>query len=135
MLHRPNLMSPEVQRNPYPLYAELRQGPIRQVDPGGMWAVSRYDDVLAVLKDTQRFSSTAIAGTRKPPWLARNAFGDTNLVSLDPPAHGRMRALVSPAFTGAALARLELFIRNLAEDLAERAVRKGEVDFMAEFAN
>ena len=50
MSHRLNLMSPEARRNPYPLYAELRRGPVQQVDPGGLWAVSRYDDVLAVLK-------------------------------------------------------------------------------------
>jgi cytochrome P450 len=99
-----------------------------------MWAVSRYGDVLGVLKDTQRFSSGAIAGTRKPPWLERNAFGDTNVVAMDPPEHSKMRSLISPAFTAAAMARLESYVRDIAEDLAERAVRKGEVDFIDEFA-
>src|SRR6185503_604055 len=76
----------------------------------------------------------ALAGARKPPWLARNAFGDTTLVALDPPAHGKMRALISPAFTAAAMARLEPWVRDIAAERAERAVQKGEVDFIEEFA-
>ena len=55
-----NLMTPEVRANPYPLYAELRRRAVCQVEPGGMWAVSRYDDVVTVLKDPRRFSSEGL---------------------------------------------------------------------------
>lgn len=45
-MERINLLAPEVRDNPYPVYAEMqRSAPVCQVDPGGMWAVSRYDDV------------------------------------------------------------------------------------------
>ena len=53
---RPNLALADVRRNPYPLYAELRRdAPVCQVENGG-WAVSRYDDVLYVLKNPRLFS-------------------------------------------------------------------------------
>lgn len=129
-----HLMSPEVRANPYPLYAELRRTGIRQVEPGGMWAVSRYDDVLAVLKDPRRFSSEGLGQAFLPPWLPRNPVAQS-LVMKDPPSHTRLRGRVSRAFGPAALAVLEPRIRALAEQLAENLLRhEGEVDFMAEFA-
>jgi hypothetical protein len=129
-----HLMSPEVRANPYPLYADLRRTGIRQVEPGGMWAVSRYDDVLAVLKDPRRFSSEGLGQAFLPPWLPRNPVAQS-LVMKDPPSHTRLRGRVSRAFGPAALAVLEPRIRALAEQLAENLLRhEGEVDFMAEFA-
>jgi cytochrome P450 len=129
-----HLMSLEVRANPYPLYAELRRTGIRQVEPGGMWAVSRYDDVAAVLKDPRRFSSEGLGQAFLPPWLPRNPVAQS-LVMKDPPAHTRLRGRVSRAFGPAALAVLEPRIRAIAEQLAEQLIRhEGEVDFMASFA-
>jgi hypothetical protein len=128
-----NLMTPEVRANPYPLYAELRRRAVCQVEPGGMWAVSRYDDVVTVLKDPRRFSSAGLGQSFRPPWLERNPTADS-LVMKDPPDHTRLRAMVSRAFNGATLSRLEPSIRAIAEELAESAVRRQEVDFIAEFA-
>ena len=128
-----NLMTPEVRANPYPLYAELRRKGVCQVEPGGMWAVARYEDVVAVLKDARRFSSAGLGRSFLPPWLERNPTADS-LVMKDPPDHTRLRTLVSRAFSGAALSRLESRIRAIAEELAEDAVRRQEVDFVADFA-
>jgi hypothetical protein len=129
-----DLMSPETRANPYPLYAELRRAGVRQVEPGGMWAVSRYDDVQAVMKDPRRFSSAGLAQGFLPPWLRRNPITES-LVMKDPPEHSRLRGRVSRAFGPAALAVLEPRIRALAEELARGLVRhEGEVDFMSEFA-
>lgn len=129
----PHLMTPQVRANPYPLYAELRRRAVCQVEPGGMWAVSRYDDVVTVLKDARRFSSAGLGRSFLPPWLERNPTADS-LVMKDPPDHSRLRTLVSRAFSGAALARLESRIRAIAEELAESLARHEEVDFVAGFA-
>lgn len=128
-----HLMTTDVRANPYPLYAELRRRAVCQVEPGGMWAVSRYDDVVTVLKDARRFSSAGLGRSFLPPWLERNPTADS-LVMKDPPDHSRLRTLVSRAFSGAALARLESRIRGIAEELAESLVRHEEVDFVAGFA-
>jgi cytochrome P450 len=54
-----NPFLPEVQKNPFPYYAYLRQhAPVYQVPGVGFWAVSRYEDVLYAFKNPQVFSST-----------------------------------------------------------------------------
>jgi hypothetical protein len=98
-----------------------------------MWAVARYEDVVTVLKDARRFSSAGLGRSFLPPWLERNPTADS-LVMKDPPDHTRLRTLVSRAFSGAALSRLESRIRAIAEELAEDTVRRQEVDFIADFA-
>ncbi|WP_281255326.1 hypothetical protein [Cystobacter ferrugineus] len=68
MHQRLNLMSPEIRANPYPAYAELRRTtPVAQVDPGGLWAVSRYEDVLHIFKNPNLYSSEGLRLTADPP--------------------------------------------------------------------
>jgi hypothetical protein len=69
----PNLMAPALRANPYPVYAELRrERPVCRVEPGGLWAVSRYSDVLAILRDPARFSNQAFQpGAEAPVARAR----------------------------------------------------------------
>ncbi len=134
MSTRPNLFAPEIRSNPYPLYAELRRNaPVCQVDPGGFWAISRYDDVLAVLKNPRLYSSEGFLLFSQKPWLPRNALKDT-LLAMDPPRHGRLRSLISRAFGTTALARLEPRIRACAEELTARIPTGRTVDFVETFS-
>ncbi|XXY50046.1 cytochrome P450 [Sorangium sp. So ce269] len=134
MSERLNLMSPAMLADPYPTYAELRRdAPVCQVDPGGFWAVTRHDDVIAVLKDTELFSSEGFRAATRPAWLGHNPFGDSMIV-LDPPAHGRLRSLVNRAFTPAAMARLEARVRFFAGDLAARLPLGEPVDWVEALA-
>ena len=129
-----DLMSPQTRANPYPLYAELRRAGIRQVEPGGLWAVSRYEDVVTVLKDARRFSSEGLARGFLPPWIQRNPTAQS-LVVKDPPAHSRLRGRVARAFGPAALGVLEPRIRAIADELTRNLLRgEGEVDFVDAFA-
>jgi hypothetical protein len=98
-----------------------------------MWAVSRYDDVMAVLKDPQRFSNVAYAFEALPSWLDRMPLGQSMLAQ-DPPAHTKLRALVTKAFGPASVARLEPRIKAFVNKLADEVVRRQEVDFVEEFA-
>lgn len=130
-----NLFAPEVRSDPYPTYARLRRdAPVQQVEPMGMWAVSRYQDVEYVLKNPQVFSSSAFEALFKPDWLPHNPLGDS-LVTKDGPGHAKLRALLSSAFTPRAIARLEVRIREFTADLAERLSTLGEVDFVADFCS
>ena len=53
-------LAPEITRNPYPTYAALRrEAPVYRT-PEGLLAVSRYADVLSILRDSARFSSAAM---------------------------------------------------------------------------
>lgn len=131
---RVNLMLPEVRANPYPIYAELRRkSPVCEVDPGGVWAVARYSDVQFVLKNPELFSSAGFQSYLKPAWVEHNPIASSILV-MDAPAHGKYRGLVSRAFTTRLLASMEVRVRAVADQLADRLLARGEVDFMAEFA-
>ena len=69
--------SAALRGNPYPAYRRLRdEAPLHWAPGAGCWCVSRYDDVLAVLNDPDRFSSEAMfsmlmnAGQQKAPELS-----------------------------------------------------------------
>lgn len=133
MSPRLNLLAPEVRANPYPHYAELRRTtPVCQVDPGGLWAVTRYDDAITVLKNHQLFSSEGMRRATCPPWLEDPPFARSMIVQ-DPPGHGRLRALVNRAFGPAALSRLEPWVRQLAESLAARLPAGQTVELVEAF--
>jgi cytochrome P450 len=130
MSARYNLLSPEVKTNPYPVYAEMRRvAPVCQVDPGGMWAVSRYVDVMYVLKNPQLFSSRGFGVATNPPWLGGNPFSES-MITLDPPQHGRLRTLLSRAFGAPAIARLEPRVRFFAEQAVAALPMGQPVDVM-----
>ncbi|RKH08518.1 cytochrome P450 [Corallococcus sp. CA053C] len=134
MSGRVNLMAPEVRANPYPVYAELRRtAPVCQVEPGGLWALTRFEDVSAAFKNPQVFSSAGVRTTTAPPWLGHNPFSESMIV-MDPPHHMRLRTLVSRAWTPVAVSRMEPRIRSFAQLLAERLHPEREVDFVDAFA-
>ena len=57
-------LAPAQRENPFDVLAAARsEQPVFYVPALALWVVTRYDDVLAVLKDHQTFSSTgALAG-------------------------------------------------------------------------
>ncbi|UQA62420.1 cytochrome P450 [Polyangium aurulentum] len=132
MDERVNVLAPAFRANPYPHYAEMRRArPVCQVEPGGMWAVSRYEDVLFVLKNPELFSSQGFKFAWQPPWVEYNPLANS-LLAMDPPAHGRLRALVSQAFGPRAVARLESRTQARANEMARGLPT--EVELIGAFA-
>ncbi|AUX38006.1 MULTISPECIES: cytochrome P450 [Sorangium] len=132
---RLNLFAPDVRENPYPFYAALRrESPVCQVDPNGMWVVTRYDDVVAALKDTQVFSSAGLRLASEPPYLRRHNPLSRSLLMADPPRHGQLRSLINRAFTASTVASLEPLMRSTAERLADELVERRTVEFISDFA-
>jgi hypothetical protein len=132
MQTRVHVLDPAFRADPYPFYAALRRDhPICQVDPGGMWAVSRYDDVVAVLRDPARFSSQAFRAVWEPPWVGYNPLA-RSILAMDGPAHVRLRALTSRAVGPRRVTHLEPATRERAAWLAARI--DGEVEIVEAFA-
>jgi cytochrome P450 len=137
MSQRLNLFAPEVRQDPYPYYARMRrESPVCQVDPNGMWAITRYEDVVAAFKNPQVFSSAGLRMATEPPWLKRHNPVSDSLVLMDPPKHGRLRALVTRAFTTSLLNRVESYARDVCERLAIQMLQRGDAvqDFVSEFS-
>ena len=68
------------------------------------WLVTRYDDVVAVLKDERfakdKFNALTPEQAARQPWVPAMFRPLTrNMLDLDPPDHTRLRALVQKAFT------------------------------------
>ncbi len=124
-----NPFAPEVKANPYPYYTYLRHhAPVFQVKDAGFWAVSRYDDVLYVLKNPQLFSSTilltALLGDLNPVPEA------ANLIASDPPVHSRLRKLANRAFTPRMISALEPRLREITTELLSAVASRGEFDLV-----
>jgi cytochrome P450 len=134
MSTRLNLMAPEVRLNPYKFYAAMRQeAPVCEVEPGGVWAVSRYDDVAFVFKHPELFSSSGFRQFIDAPWLDYNPIMHTMFV-MDPPEHTGMRALVSRAFGTRAVARLEQLLRGAADRLIKNMRERGSGEIYTDLA-
>lgn len=127
-MQRLNLFDPSVRANPYPHYAELRRSaPVTQIDPGGIWAVSRYDDVVSVLKTPEVFSSQGLRPMALQPWIQKNPIADSAIM-LDPPQHTPLRALITGAFTARVIPRIEPLARKAAAAFAARMRQGGTID-------
>jgi len=127
-----NVMAPAFRADPYSHYVEMRRhSPVCQVEPGGIWAVSRYADVVSILRSPERFSSAGFKAAWQPPWVGHNPLANS-ILAMDAPEHGRLRGLLTRAFGASAIAAIEPRARALCERLAGRL--EGEVDFIAALA-
>jgi cytochrome P450 len=138
-----NLASPEFKADPFPFYARLRaEAPVqRLLLPTGEWAwfVTRYDDVVAVLKDERFVKDTANAMSPQEaarlPWF-RKMFKSLkrNMLEVDPPDHTRLRALVAKAFTPRLIDQMRERIRSLTNQLLDKVQRRGRMDLIRDYA-
>ena len=126
--------------DPYPFYARLRaEAPVFYSPLLRMWYVTRYDDIVAVLKDPTRFSSadainTPLEYTEETRRVAQTLFiTERTLVDNDPPVHTSVRRLVSKAFT-VRLAAMEPQVRAIADRLIDGFVADGRAEFVSQFA-
>ena len=140
---RVDLLDPAFKANPYPTYAELRStAPVHRVelpDGLGIWLITRYDDVLAVLKD-ERFVKdwrkvlTSEQLAQVPPIPPVMEALSRNMLDMDPPDHQRLRSLVSKAFTPRLIERLRPRVQAIADGLLDAVQDRGEMDLIDDYA-
>jgi cytochrome P450 len=105
----------------------------------GGWCVTRYEDVVEVLRRPGEFSSKHSIELR-PMWpeLIHAYKGwhpvDESIVMSDPPEHTRRRKLVNQALTPRAVALLEPAIERHVGELIDSLVEAGSCDFIADLA-
>jgi cytochrome P450 len=135
-----NPFEPGFAANPYPQYEALRdQDPVHQ-SPLGIWILFRYDDVRRVLRDHSLSVEDRNARPGPMAELRRELVGDRvergshAMLNRDPPAHTRLRRLVSKVFTPRAVERLRPRIEALVDDALDRAEDQGGLDLIAELA-
>ncbi|MEU8851748.1 cytochrome P450 [Streptomyces sp. NPDC048564] len=131
---------------PYDAYRILRDHhPVsRQEEPEvlgwpagpGFWAVTRHADVVRVLKDSATYSSYIGATQIRDPDPDDLPFIRRMMLNQDPPGHGRLRRLVSRAFTPGRVDRFARIAQARARTLLAHALETartadGTVDLVA----
>ena len=114
--------------DPFPHYARLRdEAPVAWNDTLGFWAVSRWDEVMAVSTDPETFCSG-----RGILVMEIGAQYDTppTMMHTDPPEHTVYRKLVQPGFAPGRMRALEDDVRRRAKPLVDRIEPGRTVDFV-----
>jgi cytochrome P450 len=117
--------------NPYPGLAMLRKSaPVYEVEGLFFRIISRYDDVVAALRDTESFSSSIIDASFAGDYTPVPGSSGNNMMAKDPPEHQRLRRLVSRAFTAKSVASMREDISAFVAQAIERVRDEPEWDFV-----
>jgi cytochrome P450 len=136
-----NPFAAEYVRDPYPAFARLRAAQAAQfVDDLGVWVVSRYDEVRAVLADGVSFSNSLTLAPVLPICAAAgHVLSELTIdpfVTADGADHARLRRAVMTTFasTPRKAAACEPLMRSIAAELIAEIAPRGEADLVREFA-
>ena len=99
----------------------------------GFWSLTRYDDVRTAYRDAETFSS-APGILLRPKEHGADPGGGRTLALTDPPRHRRLRALVDEWFAVRSIRALEPELREITRGVVDRALDRGNVDFVADVA-
>ncbi|MDC0708669.1 cytochrome P450 [Stigmatella sp. ncwal1] len=131
----------EFDVNPYPMLEKLRAQPaLPYWETGHGWLLSRYEDAIAVLRDSKRFTANRAVWefdaelgltTQIPELQNLSKYGLFALASAD---HARVRKLVSPALTPRAIERLRPEIQAIVDEILDGVEAKGTLNVVTEVA-
>lgn len=138
--------SSQLLTNPYPAYHVIRKlDPVHWSPSWQSWFVSRYEDVASLMKDSRlsvsqvgKFSHRLVGDepldearaqlTKIEEWLA------SFLLFTDPPAHTRLRSLISKAFTPRSVELLAPVVQERVDRLLDPLQTGQVVDLMGQLA-
>jgi cytochrome P450 len=123
----------ETIENPYPGLAMLRRlAPVYEVEGLVFRIISRYDDVVAALRDTESFSSSIIDASFAGDYTPVPGSSGNMMMAKDPPEHQRFRSLVGRAFTAKSVASMRDDISAFVAQAIERNREEPVWDFVGE---
>lgn len=136
--------------DPYPYFEVLRaKSPVLALAHHGVVAVTGYDEANEIYHDTETFSScNSVVGpfAQFPVPLEGDDVGDIidrhrehlpmneHLVTMDPPAHTRERALLMRLITANRLKENEEFMSRLADRLLDEFIEDGQCELISAYA-
>jgi cholest-4-en-3-one 26-monooxygenase len=124
---------------PYEVFRELRDSdPVSHHDhpawEHGYWAVTRHADVQRVSRDWNGFRNAP------NPFLPdRDDYGDDAgssllMISIDPPAHTKLRKLISSGFTPRRINDLAARVKERVDSVIDSVADRGECDLVRDVA-
>jgi len=131
---RVDLLDAQFVADPYPTYKNLRrETPIFFHPDLALWFFCEYEDVQAILRDRRfgRALPEPVTPQNPTPFEGMHA---NSLMEMEPPGHTRLRGLVNKVFTPARVEGLRSKIQQVADDLIDSILPRGEMDLLKDFA-
>lgn len=123
---------------PHALFARMRrEAPVRwnpMPDEPGFWAVVKHQDIAAISRDTETFSSYRGGTMIRDEAIFPLSISRFIMLNMDPPLHTDYRTLAHGIFTARRVAEMESEVRRIARHLLEAALDKGDFDLVADVA-
>ena len=108
------------------------------MEPDGLCAISRYDDVQFAMRRHDLFSSSGFKPLLQPDWLSDECKRGGFMLAEDPPQHTKHRGIVNKAFVTRVITELIPLMQQRAEELVAAMRAQAEagqvVDFVREFS-
>ena len=129
-----DIFDDEYVTDPYPIWDDLRKRrPVARSERwGGSWNPTTYEDVFAMARDIEHFSSTE---PLVAPVMPAGGYGDDDFsgvrappISSDPPEHTWSRRLILPPFSAKSIAKWEPLTREHCRSLIDGFIEDGRVD-------
>lgn len=120
---------------PWSLFDDLRATPglhwsTEESPSSGFWSVTRYHDIVRVLRDTETFTSTKFTNLEEvEPELQDQR---RSLLETDGLRHRALRRMLQGEFTPQAVAKYETFLRGITAKTVDAALAKQQFDFVDE---
>ena len=123
---------------PWQVFEDLRKNSpvhwnVEEAPNNGFWSVTRYNDIVDVLRDTETYSSE-IGAANLEELDTRQLEIRKSILETDGPRHRALRKMLQPQFTPRALAGYETFLRGITATTLDRALAKDQFDFVADVA-
>ena len=122
---------------PHELFARMRaEAPVRwnETGAGGFWSLTRHDDVTAVSRDTETFSSHRAGIFLHPDQVAPLELNRNLLLFKDPPDHTKYRKILQTAFVPRTVRELEPLTRDRVNRVLDAVIEAGSCDFVDRIA-
>jgi cytochrome P450 len=141
-----DLFAPEVIADPYTYFGHLREtDPVHWNPRAEMWIVTRYEDLVWLVRHHELFSSAVIKTDRRPPHPPIDTedgplfdrvkeFRSDQLVEHDRPGHLSMRSAVHEYFTPQAMEGWRPFVRAAVAELLDEVEPQGSMDVLEALA-
>lgn len=141
-----DMFAPAAIADPYAYYRKLREAdPVHWNERYQLWVITRYDDVVWLVRHPEYFSSAVIKNDPRPPYPPVDTqdlgmvefvrdFRANQLVEQDRPQHFAMRQVLHEFFTPTAMERWRPFVRQAVKDLLDQVQDRGRMDVLTDLA-
>lgn len=141
-----DLFAPEVLADPHAYFGRLREeDPVHWNARYQVWLVTRYEDVVWLVRHQELFSSESLKRDQRPPYPAIDEADVPHhgavksvrvheMIQNDPPKHTRMRGGLHRHFTPKLMERWRSMVRTVINQLLDEVQDRGRMDVMEDFA-